>query len=182
MWLPNKIQQQVDFLESNRNVGLIYSDAYFLKWEIKTDMKYSDYKPKLKKIFKNSIQNINMYEHLMTENLVIALTTMVRKECFDKVGYFDEKLKYEDYDMWLRIAKIYPIAYIDAPLAYYRIHDTNISNNMTFMITGTLQTILKQIREEPLKSKPFKSIFLLVVFFMTILKNKINKFFNVRRK
>lgn len=182
IWLPNKIQEQVNFLETNRNIGLIYSDAYFLKGNTKTDMKYSDYKPKLKKIFKNSIQNINMYEHLLTENLVIALTVMIRKECFDKVGYFDEKLKYEDYDMWLRISKVYPVAYIDNTLAYYRIHDTNISNNMTFMMTGALQAIFKQTKEEPLKSKPLKAMFLCGVFFMNIVKNRVNKVFNVKRK
>lgn len=181
IWLPNKIEEQVKFLEENKNIGLVCTDAYFFKDSEKTDIKYSDYKPRLKKYFKNSIQNVNIYESLLTENLILAVTVMIRKECFDKVGLFDESLKYEDYDMWLRISKYYPIGYLDNALAYYRMHDTNVSNNVSFMLTGALQAIVKQFKEKPLKSKPQKAIILFIIFLLTILKNKINKTFRIRR-
>lgn len=181
IWSPNKIEEQVNFLEENKSVGLVYSDAYFLKMEKKTTMKYSEYKPKIKKHFKNSIQNVNMYESLLVENVILAVTVVTRKECFDKVGFFDDSLKYEDYDMWLRIAKHYPIGYIDKPLAYYRIHDANISNNTRFMLIGALQAIKKQFKEEPLKSRPQKSIVLCLMFLFTALKNRVNKIYRVRR-
>ena len=53
MWLANKIEEQVRFLEENKNIGLVCSDALFLKGNTKTEGRYSDYKPKLNKYFKN---------------------------------------------------------------------------------------------------------------------------------
>lgn len=180
IWFPNKIEEQVNFLENNKNIGLVFSDAFFLKGNVKTKMKYSEYKTRLRKHFKNSIQNANFYESLLIENLVVAVTVMTRKECFDRVGIFDESLKYEDYDMWLRISKYYPIGYLDKPLAYYRIHTTNISNNTSLMLTGALQIIMKQFKEEPLKNKAYKFI-LLAMFLLKTFKNRINKVLRIRR-
>lgn len=176
MWIPNKIEEQVKFMEKNINVGLIFSDAYFFKTDTETKlMKYSDYKPRLRKYFKNYIQNANLYEELLIENLVIALTVMTRKECFEKVGEFDESLEYEDYDMWLRISKYYPISYLDKPLGYYRVHDLNMSNNTSLMLKGALKTIMKQYKDESLNVKRSKIIILFLLFLFRILKNRINK-------
>lgn len=42
---------------------------------------------------------------------------IVRKECFEKVEAFDERLKsFQDYDMWLRIAQKYEFDYVDKRL------------------------------------------------------------------
>ena len=42
---------------------------------------------------------------------------IVRKECFEKVGGFDESLKsFQDYDMWLRVAQEYDFDYVDERL------------------------------------------------------------------
>lgn len=181
LWLPSKIEEQVRFLEANSNIGLLFSDAYFLVNEVKTLKKYSDYKTRLKKLFKNSIQNANIYESLLSDNVILALTVMVRNECFTTVGFFDESLKYEDYDMWLRISKHYPIAYIDQVLAYYRVHDTNVSNNASLMLVGALQSILKQFKEKPLKNQPIKLFIISFKFIFTALKNRIFKNISIRR-
>ena len=57
---------------------------------------------------------------------------VVKKVCFDVAGGFDEKLtSFQDYDMWLRIAKCgYEFAYIDKPLIVkYEGHGEQISIN-----------------------------------------------------
>jgi len=44
-------------------------------------------------------------------------SVMIRREIFDDVGLFDEKLlAAEDYDMWLRITVSYPVHFIEKPL------------------------------------------------------------------
>ena len=46
---------------------------------------------------------------------------MLRRETLDKVGLFDETLPVcEDYDMWLRLARDYPIYLIEEPLIIKR--------------------------------------------------------------
>lgn len=180
VWCSNKLEEQVTFLENNKNIGLVYSDAYFLRGTTKTSMKYSEYKPRIKKHYKNSIQNRNMYESLLIENLIIAGTVLLRSECFETMGLFDEKLKYEDYDMWLRVSIEYPIAYIDKPLAYYRTHDNNVSNNTSLMLIGALQAIYKQFRQGPLKKKPCKFIILLLMFMFVSIKNRMFKYIKIK--
>lgn len=45
---------------------------------------------------------------------------MIRKDVFEKVGFFDERLKYsEDIDMWYRIIVNYPIAFYDRYMVQY---------------------------------------------------------------
>jgi GT2 family glycosyltransferase len=60
---------------------------------------------------------------------------MFRKECVDKIGYFDEELEcVEDWDYWIRISEHWKIRYIHEMLAYWREHGENMSNNRCFSL------------------------------------------------
>ena len=73
----------------------------------------------------------DLYSQLFQKNFVTTSAVVVRRECFDKVGLFKEELRQAgDYDMWLRIAKVYPIAFLKEYLCRYRSHSQNISNNV----------------------------------------------------
>jgi hypothetical protein len=55
---------------------------------------------------------------------------VVRKDCFDRVGGFDESLRSaEDRDMWIRLATRYPVGLMEAPLWWYRLHPASMSRN-----------------------------------------------------
>ena len=73
---------------------------------------------------------------------------MIRKECIDQVGGFDEKMQsFQDYDLWLRIALRYPVNYIEKPLLYYHIHDgVRISTDANKRLQG-LERINEKYRE-----------------------------------
>jgi glycosyltransferase involved in cell wall biosynthesis len=44
-------------------------------------------------------------------------SVMVRKQVFERLGYFDPKFgNYADVDMWMRIAREYDVAYVNVPL------------------------------------------------------------------
>jgi len=175
MWEPKKLEIQVDFMERNDNIGLVFSDAWFQKFNEKTHIKWSDYKTNMDRYFKNGIQNADMYFLLLTRPIIPALTVMVRKQIFDEIGGFDEALVYEDDDMWLRIALKYPLAYINEPLACYRMHDSNISNNALFMLKGMVQTIKKHFNIEPLRSQLFKRQCIMTRLIINILISRLKK-------
>jgi glycosyltransferase involved in cell wall biosynthesis len=64
---------------------------------------------------------INVTEVLATRFVLFNQTVAIRREAIDKVGIFDETLKYlEDYDLPLRLAAEGPWAYIQDPLVIYR--------------------------------------------------------------
>lgn len=52
--------------------------------------------------------------------LVSSSSVIVRKDCFDKTGYFNEcYTRGEDLDMWCRLARNYKFAFEPTPLCYY---------------------------------------------------------------
>jgi alpha-1,3-rhamnosyltransferase len=183
LWSPDKIEKQVQLMERNDNIGLVFSDHYFMRGREITNIKATDYKPNIRKCFIKSIQNVNIYERLMIENIIPALTVLMRRDCIDKMGGFDTNLIAEDFDMWLRMAKEYPFAYIDEPLAFYRIHETNLSNRvMSFWgIKLIMKILIKQYRDLPLKNQPFRVAYLFVRFWLTITLNRLKKAFFIQR-
>lgn len=59
-------------------------------------------------------------------DLFCSSSVVVRKEVFDKVGMFDERIKYaEDTDMWWRIIARYPVAFYDRYMVFYQFDAEN---------------------------------------------------------
>jgi alpha-1,3-rhamnosyltransferase len=153
-WAPTKIEEQVSFLEKKPTVGLAFSDCFFVLGEEETTTTWKDYKRPYMQYFENGISVGSIYQELMIYCFIPALTVMLRASTLRKVGCFDEKLIYEDDDMWLRFALESQIGYIDKPLAYYRMHDSNVSRNIRFMLRGYWGTIRKHFSLKPLCDKP----------------------------
>jgi glycosyltransferase involved in cell wall biosynthesis len=79
------------------------------------------------RIPKSSIKG-ELYSFLFQHNFITTSGVVARRDCFEKVGLFDEKLNQAgDYDMWLRIAKEFPIAFLREPLCRWYQHSTNVS-------------------------------------------------------
>lgn len=175
VWLPDRLAVQLSFMERNRDVAMVFSDAWFLDHARKTGTKWSDYKPKIATFFKNGMQNADLYNVLLTQPLVPALTVLIRKSVLLDVGFFDERLIYEDHDLWLRIAMKYPLGYISQPLALYRLHGANISNDAGFMIRGMLQTVRKHLGMEPNKNKTVKKVKVICQLAVNLLLNRLKK-------
>lgn len=175
IFLPKKIASQVEFLEQNLAIGMVFSDAIFLRFNEKSNTKWSDYKPGIKSLFRNGIQNVNMYRILITRAIIPALTVMVRRSVIEEIGKFDNNLSYEDDDMWLRISERYPIAYIDEPLALYRMHGNNVSNNSKFMIKGMLETVSKHYRNGLYSNKPLMKILLLIQLLLNTIYYRLKR-------
>lgn len=70
-----------------------------------------------------------VHDALLAGNFVSGgSAAVVRRSVFERVGLFDERLSYaEDWDMWLRIAKVGPIAMMGADLLAIRRHGTQMS-------------------------------------------------------
>src|SRR5438067_2359337 len=54
---------------------------------------------------------------------------LVRRDCYARVGQYSPRFSQsgEDWDMWLRIALHFDLAYTATPLAKYRYHDHSSS-------------------------------------------------------
>ncbi|WP_223033957.1 glycosyltransferase family 2 protein [Hanstruepera marina] len=53
---------------------------------------------------------------------------LLRRECFNKVGYFNEKLQQDlDSEYWYRVMRYFDIGFVDEILAGFRLHDKQAS-------------------------------------------------------
>ena len=68
-----------------------------------------------------------VFQELFMDSFIVANSVLIRRECFDRVGLFDETLRIGDYHMWLRIARHYKIDYTRQVLTTYRPHATQDS-------------------------------------------------------
>lgn len=138
IWLPNKLMEQIEFLDAAPDVGMVHSNIIF----IDENGKHMNYPMRNNKFLSGKIFN-----YLLTRKAHISSPTVViRKECLDKIGLFDEnltRLGSEDRDLWLRITKEYEVKYLDKPLAYYRIRKNSQSSNSEKMFLGRLYTLKK---------------------------------------
>jgi hypothetical protein len=82
---------------------------------------------------------------------------VVKREVYEKVGGYDERLRYgEDWEMWVRIAASYPIGYETQPLAEYREQACSISSKLVSTGEDTHQlsmAVRLASRHLPLSSK-----------------------------
>jgi glycosyltransferase involved in cell wall biosynthesis len=66
---------------------------------------------------------------LANQQFIQYVSVAVKREVYEKLGTFYGVTYGEDWEMWARIAKNYPIAYTPKMLAEYREHDNSISYN-----------------------------------------------------
>ena len=84
------------------------------------------------------------FETLIAGNLIFTGTALVKKDCFERVGYFDESLMHgEDYDMWLRIALHLEMACLPVILMRRRMHGGNLSRGEEFFYTSKMRILRK---------------------------------------
>ena len=114
------LKLSVDLLENDNSLNVVYSNAEYFdarkgRWKLKEF---------------NS-------KKLLMENMIF-ISAVVRKNVFDGVGGFDERINYcEDWDLWIGIVFKYGGVYkIDKTLFYYRKRQdsSSLSDKMNFKI------------------------------------------------
>jgi len=117
---PDHVDTLVNELE-NSDYSVAYTDAHRMSSDGKKEIRYSiDYD----------------YETLRHRNITPVLCVMHERSILDEVGLFDESLdSHEDWDLWLRIGKLYPMKHIAKVTCCYTVgHGDEMSNNYTRMM------------------------------------------------
>ena len=71
-----------------------------------------------------------VFQELLKGNFIPAIALLIKKDVFDSIGLFDESLRLEDYDMWLRIAKKFKFEYVQDDEVYYRQLDNSLMRTL----------------------------------------------------
>ena len=140
LWEPTKLEKQVRCLEDNPAIGLVDTWLFVADAQGNPRNKVTTSRAE-GKVWKQMIE---------FNSICCGSTPMVRRCCFETVGGFDEKLfPCEDWDMWIRIASRYPFAVVKEPLARWRQHSNNTSNNWKRMFQACLMVVEKTFQSAP---------------------------------
>ncbi|MBW4532801.1 MAG: glycosyltransferase family 2 protein [Pleurocapsa minor HA4230-MV1] len=147
LWDATKLAKQVEVLEQNSEVGLVYT------WVERIDQNGKS----LGKPFKINLQG-DIWEKLTEKNVIAPSNAMIRRSCFEKVGMFDASLQAygEDWDMWLRIAASYSVRVIPETLCSYRECHTSASKNLQALAEGQAVVIERTFASVSSKLIPLK--------------------------
>jgi len=80
--------------------------------------------------------------------LVSPSVVLVRRAAVDAAGGFDENVSLVgDYDLWLRLARIAPIAHVCEALALYRLHGANTSSRRPLVMAEEEALVFDKLHE-----------------------------------
>lgn len=124
LWHPRKLEKQMDLFR-DKAIGVVYCMPRFI--DENSEELFVEHKEEYLQPRKGKVA-----EWLFLDNFVPFSSSVVKKQCFDKFGLFDESIKMGiDWDLWLRISTYYKFDFVEEPLFLYRIgHGDQMSKNL----------------------------------------------------
>jgi glycosyltransferase involved in cell wall biosynthesis len=130
VWMPEKLQIQVEFMKRNPGIGLVFADAEEFDDAAVRCASLLAKTAYLRELTAGTIIE-QPFQKLLQRNFIPTSTVMVRSTCFAVTGLFDVALKGpEDRDMWSRIAVRFPIACIPRVLGRKRVVASSVSRDV----------------------------------------------------
>jgi glycosyltransferase involved in cell wall biosynthesis len=125
VWMPAKLDRQLELFAAHPKIGLCHTGGYFIDGD-GNEMPGSPLGFAFPRFATGDV-----LLGLVYENKIIASAALARRECFEKLGGFNESyFGSGDWEMWFRIAEQYHVGFVDEPLTLYRVHGTNASKKL----------------------------------------------------
>ncbi|MGB8644426.1 MAG: glycosyltransferase [Anaerolineae bacterium] len=136
LFLPDKLECQAQLIEQQPDVGMVtggvlYIDQEGKTWEALEPWKFG--------------RGLNQIETWLFDIPSVPSAVMVKREWFDRAGYFDAGLPgIEDGDMWLRLVGAgCRIGCVKSMICAYRLHATNMTRKTVEMKKGLVEVLDK---------------------------------------
>ena len=135
--LPERLQRQVSYLDTNKEVGLVGSYTYII-----------DEEGKEIGLARTICESRELAQALVRHNCFTHGSVMFRLSCLGIVGDYREEFKYaHDYDLILRMSEHYRVANIPEPLYKWRLSVGGISVKHKLMQDAEAELIRKLAME-----------------------------------
>jgi glycosyltransferase involved in cell wall biosynthesis len=144
VWLSTKLEKQVNaFNSAPSDLGVIYTSFWLISDYEKTLIPSSYLKQTEGKI----------HDVLLKMNFVSLSSAVVKRECFEKVGMFENIPRFQDWELWLRISQYYYFKHLREPLVKVYRQSDSISRNTDVLITARKYILSKYYNELSKNSK-----------------------------
>ncbi len=122
VWVHNKLEKQVNFLENNNEIDAVFSFAKFFNENLNEFV--DNEKPYFSDIFKqhNRTSEKWLENFFFAGNCLCHPSILIKAECYDITGLYDNRFRQlPDFDMWVKFIKKFNLHIIEEELVKFRI-------------------------------------------------------------
>lgn len=143
-WLPNKLFDQEQALQRNSDYTVCHTEEIWIRNGRRVNP-----------MRKHAKSGGWIFQQCLPLCAMSPSSIMIRRDCFDQVGYFDESLPAcEDYDLWLRLASRVPVLFIEqALIVKYGGHEDQLSAKYWGMDRFRIKALQKILEQDVLKGE-----------------------------
>ena len=164
-WEKFKLEKQIKLFD-DPEVGIVISDSYFFNQLGKRKQIYK----------KNNPPTGNVFRSLLSNYFISLETVIIRKSFLEKFNLsFDNQFEViEEFDLFLRLSYHCKLAYVNEPLAGWRVHASSLTWTKSKLFVGEKEILLKKLKKIiPNFEIDYKSEILFFVRYLAFDKAKI---------
>ncbi|MBU0468562.1 MAG: glycosyltransferase [Candidatus Omnitrophica bacterium] len=138
LWMPDNLELQYKaFSNSSPDIGIVYV------WQEIRSFENNELLWKTQPTLKGNLKGQFLYGQGIG-----GMNFLTKRECFNKIGLFDEELKAcQDWDILKRLSEHYSFDFVPKELIVYYIHQERISTNLESLILGRTRMVEKYLDE-----------------------------------
>ena len=145
LFTPTALRKFIDAIDAHPEVTGAHALADMIDADDRPlgDGGFANFLRHRKKAQGSSLRSCSLEEHTTFSVTLVTVfwppgTVMLRKAAIMKAGFFDTSLRAaSDWEMWIKIARLGPLAFINEILVFYRRHDKNESNSPHYIYRET---------------------------------------------
>lgn len=139
--LPNSLDAQIKLLDADENAGLVYGQAIYAD---QSGQPSNDLYPQI-------CPEGDVFWQLLTQNFIPCGSAVFRRSCLNAIGLLDDGLPgFDDWDLWLRIAELFPVIALEQPVMLWR-RSTPVSGQGSSDAPELASDCVRQFRGQWLK-------------------------------
>lgn len=119
VYLPHALGRMVEALEANPGAGLVYGRTELIDVDGNARGLDGGIAPEEICTFDRTS---DPYVSLLLHDFIPAPTVLVRRDLFQAVGGYDERIYYSDWELWIRILARHRLVYVPETLVRFRLH------------------------------------------------------------
>jgi glycosyltransferase involved in cell wall biosynthesis len=144
-WPEGKLQKQIELLQQHPDVAMCFGDCRQFDGEHLWSQTLFEERSQDASLWEDDPYLPNTSARLLTANFITTGSVVVRRQVLEDLGDFDANLRLVEYlELWLRIARHYPIIWCRDVCLLRRRHADNTSRKAEAMSLAYLGVLKRQ--------------------------------------